>query len=134
MKEMRPLVRISIYRSTLIALMSQGISRPILLPLKHTHTIKVTFPPLTDLSQCLGKYAWPGFRIHRQRLDFHPKTREDSSDQMTRFQSSTVQCLYFHAHSSLLCLCFAVRKGFLRRIRENKLISFSQRRRVKVET
>lgn len=133
-KEITPVVRISRYRSALMAPTSQGINCPILLPLKHAQTIIVTFPPLTDRSQCLDLNAWPGFRMHRERRDFRPKTSDDSSDQMTRFQSSTVQCLYFRAHASLSRLCFAVRKGFLRHTREKRLISFSRRRRVEADT
>src|SRR5271170_3110866 len=36
-----------------------------------------------------------------------------SSDQTTRFQSSTVQCWYFVANSSLWRICFERNKGFL---------------------
>ena len=127
-------MRLLRYRSALITPTSQGIKGSILLPLKHAYTIIVTFPLLTDLSQCLDKNAYPGFHIHQWYCNFCPKTIEDSSDQMTCFQSSTVQCWYFHAHASLSHLCFAVRKRFLHCIWEKRLISFSWWQRVVSDT
>ena len=129
-----PSFKISRYWSALTFPASQTINEPGPAPVKHAQTIIVTFPDLTIPSQCLDKKAWPFFRMHRHWRDFRLRTMELSSNQITFFQSSTVQCWCFLAQHKRAALCDGFNTGFWCRMHEYRSISFKQRRNVLRET
>src|SRR5438045_9088633 len=103
---------ISSYSSAPIPPSSQTINGPNLSPVKHAQTITLTRSPLNVFLTYLGLYFSPGGRITHCRRGLTPIHSIDSSDQMTRFQSSIVQSLYLSAHSILNFICVGFNPGF----------------------
>src|SRR5579859_2933576 len=93
---------ISPYSSAPIPPSSQTIKGPNLSPVKHAHTITLTCALLKVFLTYLQLSLSPGGWMTHWRRGFTPIQILDSSDQMTCFQSSAVQFLYFSAHSNLL--------------------------------
>src|SRR5579859_4253127 len=91
---------------------SQTMSGPNLSPVKHAQTITLTCALLNVFLTYFRLNLSPGGRMIHWRRGFTPTQRLDSSDQMTCFQSSTVQSLYFIAHSNLATIFSARKPGF----------------------
>src|SRR5271170_4037648 len=92
----------SSYSSAPIPPSSQTINGPNLSPVKHAQTITLTCALLNVFLTYLRLSLSPGGRMTHWRRGLTPIQILDSSDQITRFQSSTVQSLYLIAHSNLL--------------------------------
>src|SRR5579859_2119885 len=91
---------------------SQTISGPNLSPVKHAQTITLTCALLNVFLTYFRLSLSSGGRMTHCRRGLTPIQILDSSDQMTCFQSSTVQSLYFKAHCSLLATFSARNPGF----------------------
>src|SRR5271169_4847037 len=76
---------------------SQIINGPSLSPIKHPQTITFTLSDLKDFVTYFGLSLSSFGRMTHWRRGLTPIQTLVSSDQMTRFQSSTVQSLYFNA-------------------------------------
>src|SRR5438045_818007 len=103
---------ISSYSSAPIPPSSQTIKGPNLSPVKHAHTITLTYALLKVFLIYFRLSLSPGERMTHWRQGFTPIHILDSSDHMTHFQSSAVQFLYFSAHSNLLAMFSTRRPGF----------------------
>src|SRR5579859_3395075 len=91
---------------------SQIIIGPNLSPVKHAQTITLTCALLNVFFTYFQLSVSPRGRMTHCQRGFTPIHTLHSSDQITFFQSSIVQSLYFSAHSSRLQIWSAVRPGF----------------------
>src|SRR5277367_6057852 len=123
----------SSYSFALIPLSSQIIIGPNLSPVKHTHTITLTCALLKVFLTYLRLSLSPGGRITHWRRGLTPIHMLDSSDQITFFQSSTVQSLYRCAHCNLLTTFSADSPGFSAATQLANPASDRRRRRVVME-
>src|SRR5579859_287228 len=92
---------------------SQIINDPSLPSVKHPNTITLTLFSLKDFLMYLGLSLSPAGRITHWRHELTPIQMLVSSDQMTCFQSSTVQFLYFNAQSRRSLMLSGHRPGLV---------------------
>src|SRR5438552_18535502 len=102
----------SSYSSAPIPPSSQIIKGPNLSPVKHAHTITLTCVLLKVFVTYFGLSLSPSGWMTHLRRGFTPIHILNSSDHMTCFQSSTLQFLYFSAHSNLLTMFSARNPSF----------------------
>jgi len=111
-RENNPSYKISSYSFAPIPPSSQTTNGPNRFPVKHAQTITLTCALLNVFFTYFRLNLSPGGRMTHCRRGLTPIHTLDSSDQMTFFQSSMVQSLYFIAHSSRLRIFSADRPGF----------------------
>src|SRR5579859_4622040 len=113
MRENSPSYKMSSYSCAAIPPSSQMINGPSLSPVKHAQTITLTCALLNVFLTYFRLSLSPGGRMTHWRHGFTPIHILDLSDQITFFQSSIVQSLYFSGQANRFAILLAVKPGLL---------------------